>query len=135
MHKQKICVILSFVRGSAGIGRQARLRILWVYARVGSSPISRRCRSGGIGRRARFRSVWWQHLVGSTPIFCTARKPLKFRFAIDTDVLRAFALSGFCRQPDCLGQTPGVGQTLMAVFARNITTRFQIRGVAGIALI
>ena len=24
--------------GSAGIGRQARLRILWVYARVGSSP-------------------------------------------------------------------------------------------------
>lgn len=27
--------------GSAGIGRQARLRILWVYARVGSSPISR----------------------------------------------------------------------------------------------
>ena len=29
------------VCGSAGIGRQARLRILWVYSRVGSSPISR----------------------------------------------------------------------------------------------
>ena len=28
-------------KGSAGTGRQARLRILWVYARVGSSPISR----------------------------------------------------------------------------------------------
>ena len=27
--------------GSAGIGRQARLRILWLYDRVGSSPISR----------------------------------------------------------------------------------------------
>ena len=67
--REKWGILLS-VRGSAGIGRQARLRILWVYARVGSSPISRRCRSGGIGRRARFRSVWWQHLVGSTPIFC-----------------------------------------------------------------
>ena len=33
-------------RGSAGIGRQARLRILWVYARVGSSPISRIQRKG-----------------------------------------------------------------------------------------
>ena len=45
----KLCGILIFVGeankitecGSAGIGRQARLRILWVYARVGSSPISR----------------------------------------------------------------------------------------------
>ena len=37
----QFCAILLFVRGSAGIGRQARLRILWVYARVGSSPISR----------------------------------------------------------------------------------------------
>ena len=27
--------------GSAGIGRQARLRILWLHDRVGSSPISR----------------------------------------------------------------------------------------------
>ena len=29
------------VRGSAGIGRQARLRILCLYRRVGSSPIFR----------------------------------------------------------------------------------------------
>ena len=33
--------IMIWLCGSAGIGRQARLRILWVYARVGSSPISR----------------------------------------------------------------------------------------------
>ena len=49
MPGSKLCGILIFVGeankitecGSAGIGRQARLRILWVYARVGSSPISR----------------------------------------------------------------------------------------------
>ena len=50
------------VRGSVGIGRRARLRILWVYSRVGSSPIFRttvsrsddllffRSQSGSVGK-------------------------------------------------------------------------------------
>ena len=33
--------VLYAICGSAGIGRQARLRILCLYRRVGSSPISR----------------------------------------------------------------------------------------------
>ena len=36
----------SMVSGSVGIGRRARLRILWVYSRVGSSPIFRTKDSG-----------------------------------------------------------------------------------------
>ena len=40
--------------GSAGIGRQARLRILWVYARVGSSPISRILEKGILPSRVPF---------------------------------------------------------------------------------
>ena len=40
--------------GSAGIGRQARLRILWVYARVGSSPISRILEKGILPKRVLF---------------------------------------------------------------------------------
>ena len=31
----------NLISGSVGIGRRARLRILWVYSRVGSSPIFR----------------------------------------------------------------------------------------------
>ena len=33
--------VITKQRGRAGIGRQARLRILWLQGRVGSSPIFR----------------------------------------------------------------------------------------------
>ena len=38
--------VKTMVSGSVGIGRRARLRILWVYSRVGSSPIFRTKSSG-----------------------------------------------------------------------------------------
>ena len=55
-------------------GRQWRLKISWVYARVGSSPtFGTICQCGGIGRHGGLKIPWSQDRVGSNPTSGTTK--------------------------------------------------------------
>ncbi len=77
--------------GSAGIGRQARLRILWLYDRVGSSPIFRMVRPQRLAEvfvfiqqtgSYIFTSIKWTFELSQYFIYTLSFCPSKFNWYI-----------------------------------------------------
>ena len=78
--------------GSAGIGRQARLRILWVNSRVGSSPISRIYKSEFDSERKQIRIfvIPVKSYSESTRSFCRTAEDIQGRYVKGQGIQRRY---------------------------------------------